>query len=53
MSEIKSSIPKEAVEAWMEDNNLVVLNHYQMCCKILELEERLNKLTEFSKMNSI
>ena len=38
MSEIKSSIPKEVVEAWMEDNNLTVLNHYQMCCKILVIK---------------
>ncbi len=47
MSEIKSSIPKEVVEAWMEDNNLTVANNYQMCCKLIEIEERLNILTEY------
>lgn len=47
MSEIKSSIPKEDIEKWMEDNNLTVANNFQLCAKLMELEERLNTITEY------
>jgi len=44
MSEIKTSYTKEQIEEYLKENNLDVLNSFQIWAKLMEIEHKLSMI---------